>query len=288
MAKEKLKINFGNMLSEAKTAYEDDEILDYFGVSSDRVEEIEISLITPNPYQPRKHFDAEALKELSESIKRHGLIQPIIVIRKGDGYMLIAGERRYRATKLLGETKIKAIVADLESKNLREIALIENIQRENLNPIELANSYQELINEYKITQDALANIIHKSRTQITNTLRLLTLSHQTQQLLINEKLTQGHAKILVGLDGEDEKMVVDTIVGQRLNVRDTEMLVKKIKEKSEPKKRILTQNKEHADALENLKNLFAKIGVNSKIKNKNLILELKNPKSIEKILAKFS
>lgn len=288
MAKEKLKINFGNMLSEAKTAYEDDEILDYFGVSSDRVEEIEISLITPNPYQPRKHFDAEALKELSESIKRHGLIQPIIVIRKGDGYMLIAGERRYRATKLLGETKIKAIVADLESKNLREIALIENIQRENLNPIELANSYQELINEYKITQDALANIIHKSRTQITNTLRLLTLSHQTQQLLINEKLTQGHAKILVGLDGEDEKMVVDTIVGQRLNVRDTEMLVKKIKEKSEPKKRFLTQNKEHADALENLKNLFAKIGVNSKIKNKNLILELKNPKSIEKILAKFS
>lgn len=288
MAKEKLKINFGNMLSEAKTAYEDDEILDYFGVSSDRVEEIKISLITPNPYQPRKHFDAEALKELSESIKRHGLIQPIIVIRKGDGYMLIAGERRYRATKLLGETKIKAIVADLESKNLREIALIENIQRENLNPIELANSYQELINEYKITQDALANIIHKSRTQITNTLRLLTLSHQTQQLLINEKLTQGHAKILVGLDGEDEKMVVDTIVGQRLNVRDTEMLVKKIKEKSEPKKRILTQNKEHADALENLKNLFAKIGVNSKIKNKNLILELKDPKSIEKILAKFS
>ena len=149
---------------------------------SEIVEEINIDEILPNPYQPRTHFDEEALKELSASIKRHGLIQPIIVIKKDDGYMLIAGERRYRATKMLGASKIKAIIADIKSQNLRELALIENIQRENLNPIELAKSYKELINEYKITQDGLANIIHKSRTQITNTMRLLLLSDYTQKL----------------------------------------------------------------------------------------------------------
>ncbi|CAD7286370.1 ParB/RepB/Spo0J family partition protein [Campylobacter suis] len=288
MAKEKVKINFGNMLSEAKSAYEDDEILDYFGVSSDTVEELEISLITPNPYQPRKNFDAEALKELSESIKRHGLIQPIIVIKKDNGYMLIAGERRYRATKMLGEDKIKAIVADLGSKNLREIALIENIQRENLNPIELANSYQELINEYKITQDALANIIHKSRTQITNTLRLLTLSKQTQSLLMDEKITQGHAKVLVGLNQDDEKTVVDTIIGQKLNVRETEILVKKLKDKTAPKKQILELSKEYKDELNRLENKLKKLNLNTKIKNKNLIIEFKDTTDIKNFIEKIS
>ncbi|MGG7047595.1 MULTISPECIES: ParB/RepB/Spo0J family partition protein [unclassified Campylobacter] len=288
MAKEKVKINFGNMLSEAKSAYEDDEILDYFGVSSDTVEELEISLITPNPYQPRKNFDAEALKELSESIKRHGLIQPIIVIKKDNGYMLIAGERRYRATKMLGEDKIKAIVADLGSKNLREIALIENIQRENLNPIELATSYQELINEYKITQDALANIIHKSRTQITNTLRLLTLSKQTQSLLMDEKITQGHAKVLVGLSQDDEKTVVDTIIGQKLNVRETEILVKKLKDKTAPKKQILELSKEYKDELNRLENKLKKLNLNTKIKNKNLIIEFKDTTDIKNFIEKIS
>ena len=120
--------------------------------NSDIIKDIDLELITENPYQPRKNFDETALRELSESIKRHGLIQPIIVIEKDGGYMLIAGERRFRATKLLGESKIKAIVADIESQSLRELALIENIQREDLNPIELANSYKELIDEYKITQ----------------------------------------------------------------------------------------------------------------------------------------
>ena len=168
--------------------------------NKDIIKEIDVKSITENPYQPRKHFDETALRELSESIKRHGLIQPIIVIPKDEGYMLIAGERRFRATKMLGEEKIKAVVADIESKNLRELALIENIQREDLNPIELANSYKELIEEYKITQDGLAGIIHKSRTQITNTMRLLSLSKETQELIKDGKITQGHAKVIVGLD----------------------------------------------------------------------------------------
>ena len=198
-------------------------------LNRDLISDIDIDKIIPNPFQPRKHFDQESLSELSASIKKHGLIQPIIVIKKGNGYTLIAGERRLRATKLLGKDSIKAIVANLEDQNLRELALIENIQRENLSPIELANSYKELIEEYKITQEALSNIIKKSRTVITNTLRLLSLDESTKRLIEDGKLTQGHAKVIVGLDKDDEKMVVDTIVGQRLNVRDTENLIKRIK-----------------------------------------------------------
>ena len=180
---------------------------------NDIVIELEIDKIKPNPYQPRKNFDEEALKELSESIERHGLIQPIIVMQKGDEYLLIAGERRLRATKILGDKTIKAIVADFASQNLRELALIENIQRQDLNPIELANSYKELIDEYKITQEELSDIIKKSRTQITNTIRLLSLSDFTQKMIANNKISQGHAKIMVGLNPEQEKLVVDTVIG---------------------------------------------------------------------------
>ncbi|QKF61772.1 chromosome partitioning protein [Campylobacter curvus] len=254
---------------------------------SDIVEEIEIAKILPNPYQPRQHFDEEALKELSESIKRHGLIQPIIVIKKDDGYMLIAGERRYRATKMLGERKIKAIIADLKSQNLRELALIENIQRENLNPIELANSYKELINEYKITQDGLANIIHKSRTQITNTMRLLLLSKSTQKLLQEDKLTQGHAKVIVGLSVGDEKMIVDTVIGQKLSVRETENLVKKLKNKDLQKKEKPSISKEYADKLLKLQGVFEVFDIKSKIKSKNLILEFSDTTQIEKFIDKL-
>ena len=287
MAKQKLAINLEDMLADVNSAYKDDDILDYFGVSSDVVEEIEIAKISPNPYQPRKNFDEAALKELSESIKRHGLIQPIIVIRKDDGYMLIAGERRYRATKMLEENKIKAIVADLKSQNLREIALIENIQRENLNPIELANSYKELIDEYEITQEGLANIIHKSRTQITNTMRLLLLSPVTQRLLQEDKLTQGHAKIIVGLSPEDEKTVVDTIMGQKLSVRETENLVKKIKEKTTPKKEILRVNKEYSDKLLEVQKAVENFKIKSKVKAKSLVLEFESTEQMQDFIDKL-
>ena len=197
--------------------------------AKDLVREIDIDRITPNPFQPRVHFNESALRELSESIKRHGLLQPIVVVAKDDAYMLLAGERRLRASKLAGFTKIKAIVADIESKNLRELALIENIQREDLNPIELAIAYKELIEEYKITQEGLSEIIHKSRTQITNTMRLLSLTETTKQYLSEGLLSQGHAKVLVGLEPKEEEKVVNTILGQKLSVRDTEILVKKMK-----------------------------------------------------------
>ena len=254
--------------------------------NSDIIKDIDLELITENPYQPRKNFDETALRELSESIKRHGLIQPIIVIEKDGGYMLIAGERRFRATKLLGESKIKAIVADIESQSLRELALIENIQREDLNPIELANSYKELIDEYKITQDGLANIIHKSRVQITNTRRLLSLSSATQEYIKEGKLTQGHAKVIVGLEPNDEKTAVDTIIGQRLSVRETENLVKNLKNKL-PSKTVLKLDERYLERLVNLKEIFSKFDVPVKIKGNKITIEFGDIADIDRLINKI-
>ncbi len=227
----------GEILSEVEEAYEKDlSHINSFELEAQgaRVEELRVDSITPNPFQPRKHFDENALQELSGSIKEHGLLQPIVVIEKENGYLLIAGERRLRAHKLAKLPLIKAIIADVEidEVRLRELALIENIQRENLNAIELANSYSELIVVHKITHDELSNIVHKSRSQITNTMRLLNLCTYGQKQVVSGKISQGHAKILVGLDEEKQKIIIDSIIGQKLSVRDTENMVKGYKEKN--------------------------------------------------------
>ncbi|EAJ6190790.1 ParB/RepB/Spo0J family partition protein, partial [Campylobacter lari] len=214
-----------SILADIDEAYEKE-----LGSNEGRIEEIDIDLISPNPYQPRKNFDIQALEELAGSIKEYGLIQPVVVFKKDEfNYILIAGERRFRACKLLEKEQIKAVVLNVDDIKLRELALIENIQRENLNPIELAHSYKELLEIHDITQEKLADLIHKSRPQIANTLRLLNLNEQTQNLIIEGKISQGHAKVLVGLEKEEEKMIVDTIIGQKLNVRDTEKLIKNFK-----------------------------------------------------------
>jgi len=282
MAKRSLGRGLGAILEDVELAYK----AELNEGNSDMVKDIDLDLIVENPYQPRKNFDETALRELSESIKRHGLIQPIIVIEKDGGYMLIAGERRFRATKLLGESKIKAIVADIESQSLRELALIENIQREDLNPIELANSYKELIDEYKITQDGLANIIHKSRVQITNTMRLLSLSTVTQEYIKEGKLTQGHAKVIVGLEPNDEKTAVDTIIGQRLSVRETENLVKNLKNKLPPKA-ALKLDERYLERLTNLKEIFSKFDVPVKIKGKKITIEFDDIADIDRLINKI-
>jgi len=224
MAKQRLGRGLSAILDDVEDAYRQD-------IESDTtvVREIPLEEITPNKYQPRTHFDEEALQELSRSLQKHGQLQPIVVVEKDDGYMIIAGERRFRAAKLAGFNSVKAVVADFQNQNLRELALIENIQRENLSSLELAQSYKELIEEYQITQEELSNIIHKSRSQITNTLRLLQLTPYTQKLLRESKITQGHAKMLVGLDPDTEKLVADTIVGQKLSVRESEELIKNLK-----------------------------------------------------------
>ncbi|NCD07522.1 MAG: ParB/RepB/Spo0J family partition protein, partial [Spirochaetia bacterium] len=188
---------------------------------------------------------------------------------------------------LAGFKKIKAIVADIESKNLRELALIENIQREDLNPIELAIAYKELIEEYQITQDGLSEIIHKSRTQITNTIRLLTLSEQTKKYLAEGTLSQGHAKVLVGLEAKDEAMVVNTILGQKLSVRETEALVKKLKSNDDAigkkEKTILGIPEELQAVSIRLKEL----GFEAKPKSNSITIHFKNGEAIYTFLERF-
>ena len=203
---------------------------------SDFVKELPLSNISVNPFQPRKQFDPESIAELGESIKRHGLLQPVVVIKQGDGYMLIAGERRLRATKLIGVEKIKAIVADIDTGRIRELALIENIQRENLNPIELAISLQELIAEHNLTHEELSDIVKKSRSFITNTLRLLSLDDYVKNKIASGKISYGHAKVMVGLELSEQIKITDSIIGQKLSVRDTEDLVSKIKREMPEKK----------------------------------------------------
>ena len=271
------------ILEDVEDAYKQD--LDE-NKSSAMVKEIPVGDIQPNPYQPRKVFEAEALKELSDSILKHGLLQPIVVVEKDDGYMLIAGERRLRASKLASLETIKAVVTDFEAENLRELALIENIQRENLNPIELAVSYKELIDQYGITQEELSDIIHKSRTQITNTIRLLKLSAYTQQLLTDTKISQGHAKVLIGLDEKKQKLIADTIVGQKLSVRDSEELVKKLK-LSEEKEGEISPNTTPKVGHESLGIIVEKLsnyGIKVKKNANKLTLDFSDEMDIERFL----
>jgi len=276
----------GEILTEVEEAYEKDlSELDSFELEAQgaRVAELDVESITPNPFQPRKHFDEVALRELSQSIKEHGLLQPIVVIEKEDGYLLIAGERRLRAHKLAKIETVKAIIADagIDDIKLRELALLENIQRENLNAIELANSYAELIEVHNITHDDLSAVVHKSRSQITNTMRLLTLSRYAQEQLITSKISQGHAKVLVGLDEKKQKVVIDSIIGQKLSVRDTENMVKGYKVGIAVK----SVKSTNTGFLEKYKDKFQTLlPLKHKIKSKSVEITFKNEKEIEKLL----
>ncbi|MCT7485976.1 ParB/RepB/Spo0J family partition protein [Aliarcobacter cryaerophilus] len=274
----------GELLGEVETAYGKSS-----GNSNSGVNKIEVSLIKPNPNQPRKIFDEEKLQELSASIKEHGLLQPIVVVEDEDGtYTLIAGERRLRAHKLANIEEIKAIIVDKDEFKLRELALIENIQRDDLNIIELAFCYAQLLNEHNITHEELSKKVFKSRTSITNTLRLLQLSSYVQQFLATDKISAGHAKMMIGLTTEDQKKICDTIIGQKLSVRETEKLIKDFKEKDTPKPK-----KEKVTNSYNISNLksFAEFLKNDKIKakiDKNSIkIEFNSQEDIDKISSYF-
>ena len=274
----------GELLGEVETAYGKSS-----GNSNSGVNKIEVSLIKPNPNQPRKIFDEEKLQELSASIKEHGLLQPIVVVEDEDGtYTLIAGERRLRAHKLANIEEIKAIIVDKDEFKLRELALIENIQRDDLNIIELAFCYAQLLNEHNITHEELSKKVFKSRTSITNTLRLLQLSSYVQQFLATDKISAGHAKMMIGLTTEDQKKICDTIIGQKLSVRETEKLIKDLKEKDSPKLK-----KEKVTNSYNISNLksFAEFLKNDKIKakiDKNSIkIEFNSQEDIDKISSYF-
>ncbi len=278
----------GELLGEVETAYNNSNNTKINGNS---ILELELELIKPNPNQPRKIFDEDKLRELSESIIEHGLLQPITVFEDNKGgYVLIAGERRLRAHKLAKLDTIKASVINVEEFKLRELALIENIQRDDLNIIELAYSYAQLINEHNITHDELSKKVFKSRTAITNTLRLLQLSSYVQQLLANDKITAGHAKVLLGLDDELQRTVVDSVIGQKLSVRETETLVRKLKNSKNQNKKNVSKKKVTFDfkPLETAINNLQKSNLKVKAEKNYFKIEIKSQEDIEKISNYFS
>ena len=197
---------------------------------------VKISLVEPNRDQPRKKFDEDALLELSESIKQHGILQPLLVKKKKDYYEIVAGERRWRAAKLAGLKEVPVIIRELTDQEIVEISLIENIQRENLNPIEEAQAYKRLMEEFHLKQDEIAERVSKSRTAVTNFMRLLKLSEKVQQMVIDEMITTGHARCLISIeDQEMQHQIALRIFDEKLNVRETEKLVRKILQgKEEP------------------------------------------------------
>ena len=206
--------------------------------------EVDIDLIRPNPNQPRKHFDEDALNELADSIKKHGLIMPIVVNEMQDGkYMIIAGERRYRASRIAGKTKIPVVVRAYDERQIKEISLIENLQREDLNPIEAATAMKQLMDEYHLTQEELAERIGKSRPAVTNTLRLLSLSPEVIPLVAAGKLSAGHARALITLPADAQLKLAQDAIKDGLSVRDIERSVRdyfstpdELAEKKEKKK----------------------------------------------------
>lgn len=192
----------------------------------DKINDVKIDLIKPNPNQPRKHFDEEGLSELAKSIEQYGIIQPIVVKKDEDLYFIIAGERRFRAAKLADMKTVPCIIKDVDDMRLAEMALIENIQREDLNPIEESMGYQTMIELYGKTQEDISNIVNKSRTYITNSLRLLKLSDYVKQCVIDKKISQGHARAIISLNDELQKTVCDKIISKSLSVREVEQMVK--------------------------------------------------------------
>ena len=190
---------------------------------------INVTDIEPGEGQPRKHFDKEKIQQLADSIKEHGLIQPIVVSKEGSTYRIIAGERRWRAARVAGLKQIPAIEKTVSRREVLELALIENIQREDLNPIEEAEAYQRLIDEYKLTQEKLSEIVGKSRPFITNKMRLLLLDKSVRKMIINGELSEGHGRTLLGLESKDNQIVAAKMIVEKcLSVRQTEELVKKL------------------------------------------------------------
>lgn len=198
---------------------------------------VKITKIEPNREQPRKNFDEDALQELSDSIKQFGLLQPILVQDRKDYYEIIAGERRWRAAKLAGLKEVPVIIRNYTEQEIVEIALIENIQREDLNPIEEAQAYKRLLTEFNLKQDEVAERVSKSRVAVTNSIRLLKLSEEVQQMVIDEMISTGHARALLAVENPEEQYTLaQKIFDEKLSVRDVEKLVKNLHKPAKPKK----------------------------------------------------
>ena len=239
------------------------------GVQVMRINEVE-----PNRDQPRKNFDEDALLELSDSIKQFGVLQPLLVRKRKDYYEIIAGERRWRAAKLAGVKEVPVIEKEYTDQEILEIGLIENIQRENLNPIEEAIAYKRLLEEFNLKQDEVAERVSKSRTAVTNSMRLLKLSDKVQQMIIDDMISTGHARALLAIDDPElQYTLANKIFDEKLSVRETEKLVKEIKNPKKPKeKKPVANSFIYQDLEEKMKSVFGtKVSIASKGKGKGKI-----------------
>ena len=248
---------------------------------------VKINQVEPNRDQPRKDFDEDALVELADSIKQFGILQPLIVQKKKDYYEIIAGERRWRAAKIAGVKEVPVIVKEFTDQEIVEISLIENIQRENLNPIEEAMAYKRLLEEFNLKQDEVAERVSKSRTAVTNSMRLLKLSPRVQQMIVDDMISTGHARALLAIDDEEQQYILaNKIFDEKLSVRETEKLVKALKN---PKKEIKKPKSEHTFVYENIeeqmKNIIGtKVSVNPKANGKGRIeIEYYSEEELERI-----
>ena len=248
---------------------------------------VKINEVEPNREQPRKEFDEDSLMELADSIRQFGILQPLLVQKKKDYNEIIAGERRWRAAKLAGIKDVPIIVKNYTDQEIVEISLIENIQRENLNPIEEAMAYKRLLEEFDLKQDEVAERVSKSRTAVTNSMRLLKLSERVQQMIVDDMISTGHARALLALDDEEQQYILaNKIFDEKLSVRETEKLVKALKN---PKKEVKVQKQEHMFVYDNLeehlKNIIGtKVSVNPKANGKGKIeIEYYSEEELERI-----
>lgn len=254
-------------------------------VTSDTL--VDIDKIQPNPNQPRTHFNETLLQELSESIRENGVLQPLLVRKKGQKYEIIAGERRYQASKLAGIEKLPVIIKDVDDQKMLELALIENLQRSDLNPIEEAKGYKQLLKESGMTQEALSKAVSKSRSAITNSLRLLDLPDEVQQFLFDGKMTAGHARAILAVPFEDARIrLAQKVVNEGLSVRATENLAPLFSVGEEPKKSKSVTPQSYKKAARVLRQVF---NTNVKVKSsrgKNKIeIEFKDEEELSQILS---
>ena len=250
---------------------------------------LKLNLIEPNSEQPRKNFDEESLQELADSIKQYGILQPLIVQKKGNHYEIIAGERRWRAAKLAGITDVPVLIREYDKQQTMEIALIENVQRADLNPIEEAQAFQQLIQEFHLTQEEIANRVSKNRATITNSMRLLKLDVRVQDMLADGKISSGHARALLGLEeGERQYQIAVKITEEKLSVRDVEKLVKMM---NRPPKEKKPEKGPDIDLIyrqveDKLKSIMGtKVVINQKDKNKGRIeIEYYSQEELERLI----
>lgn len=250
----------------------DDDLLESENSNSEAILKIDINLIKANEDQPRKYFDEQKIYELSQSIKDHGIIQPLILKKSGERYVIIAGERRWRAAKLAGINEVPAILMDLSNRDVMEISLIENIQRQDLNPIEEAKAFYKLIKEFKLTHEELSLRIGKSRAAITNTMRLMNLDERVQQYIIEGIISEGHGRVILSIEDKDiQYNIAQKVIDEGLSVRALEKLIKSLQNEEKSKKEKEQANPYYKDITEKLEGLFGtKVIINSK-KNKGKI-----------------